>query len=106
MATSGAQPGNRNSANGKDYKQAIKRALSRISGKDYHAGLDLVADALLKSALRDGEIAAIKEIGDRFDGKPHQSMDVDVKAEVRDASSLTDDELALRALSAGDTTTP
>lgn len=64
--------------NPKLWQQAIKRAIVR-SGKDKidYSALDEVADALLMSA-KSGDIAAMKELGDRLDGKANQSVDMNV----------------------------
>jgi len=74
MATSGGQPGNQNAAKGAEWRQAIKRALARRSGKTYREGLDEVADKFTQAAA-DGDAWAMKEIGDRIDGKPRQGIE-------------------------------
>ena len=66
---SGAQPGNTNAAKGTEWRQALKRALSRKSGKTFREGLDIAAD-LFVDAICDGNFQAMKELGDRIDGKP------------------------------------
>ncbi len=73
MAASGGQPGNQNAAKGADWKQAIKRALAHESGKTYREGLDLVAKKFVEAAKK-GDPWALKEIGDRIDGKPAQAI--------------------------------
>lgn len=75
MATSGGQPGNQNAAKAKVWEQAIKRALARHSNKNVDSGLDDVADKLIAAAIN-GDQWAIKEIGDRLEGKPAQSVSV------------------------------
>ena len=72
---SGAQPGNRNAARACDWRQAIKRALAHESGKTYREGLDIVAKKFIEAA-KAGDAWALKEIGDRIDGKPAQSIDL------------------------------
>lgn len=72
---SGAQPGNDNAAKGAEWKQAIKRALAHKSNSNYRAGLDLVATEFIAAACA-GDQWAVKEIGDRMDGKPAQSVTV------------------------------
>lgn len=69
---SGGQPGNDNATKGADWRHAIKRSLSRFSEKDYRSGLDLLADEFVKAAAN-GDSWALKELGDRMDGKPTQS---------------------------------
>ncbi len=60
------------------------------NGKEYKVA---IAEALLKEALK-GNIAAIKEIGDRLDGKARQSVELtNTKSESIDINSL----VALRA---------
>ena len=54
--------------------------------------LNLLALNLVQVAAA-GDIQAVKEIGDRLDGKPSQSMDVTHRRTVED---LTDDELIER----------
>lgn len=39
--------------------------------------LDAIAEKLVEKA-QEGDIMAMKEIGDRLDGKPHQSIDASV----------------------------
>lgn len=70
---SGAQPGNTNATKGKEYRQALKRALARKSKKNVSAGLEAIALKLIEAAYL-GEAWAIKEIADRIDGKPAQAI--------------------------------
>ena len=67
----GGQPGNQNGVKAKIWEQAIHRHLAKRP-KD----LEEAADALF-AAAKAGDISAIKEIGDRLDGKPHQTQSVD-----------------------------
>ena len=62
---------------GKLWADAIKRAISRRKA-GLSNGLDSLADKLVDLA-ENGESWALKEIGDRLDGKPAQSMSVDVR---------------------------
>lgn len=71
----GAPLGNQNAANGKKWRAAIDRALdikSRADGKD---ALDAVASSLITQALA-GEQWAVKELGDRLDGRVAQALEV------------------------------
>lgn len=71
----GAPLGNQNAAAGKKWKAAIDRAIetrSRVEGKEM---LDELANVLINQALA-GEQWAVKELGDRLDGKAAQSVDV------------------------------
>lgn len=72
MAESGGQPGNQNARKAKLFEGALKRALARAAGT-VDEGLAKVADALVRAGVA-GEQWAVKEIGDRLDGKPAQSV--------------------------------
>jgi ribosomal protein L17 len=70
----GAPKGNKNSSlNNRLWAETIKRAVTQSDGKKLRA----IADKLIERAA-DGDIQAIKEIGDRLDGKPVQSVDATV----------------------------
>jgi hypothetical protein len=73
----GAPKGNQNAAKGKRWADAIERALERrtISRSDGIAELDACADALIDCVLAK-DLSAIKELGDRLDGKPKQQVEV------------------------------
>ena len=71
----GAPVGNQNAAKGKKWKAALDRALeakSRVLGKE---ALDECAAVLIDQALA-GEQWALRELGDRYDGKPSQALDI------------------------------
>ena len=51
------------------------------------------AEALLGAAAA-GDISAIKELGDRLDGKVAQAMTISADITTRNASELSDDQLA------------
>lgn len=73
----GAPYGNNNATKNKPWRDAIDRALiardkSRADGKK---ALDVLAEELLKAA-ENGEGWALKELGDRIEGKPAQSVTV------------------------------
>ncbi len=76
MAAQGGQPGNQNAAKAKIWQQALKRALTRWSGESVDAGLDKLADKVVKAAGDDGDQWAIMEIANRCDGRPAQSVSV------------------------------
>lgn len=59
--------GNKNSAKGKPWTAALRLALSRKDDDGVRA-LNRVADALIKAAI-EGDLQAIREIGDRIEGK-------------------------------------
>lgn len=69
----GAPVGNQNARNAKIWQQALKRALARYSGSTVDAGLDVLADRMIKAAAEGDEHAfhsIVEKIGDRLDGKP------------------------------------
>lgn len=66
----GAPVGNQNAKNAKRWQYALRRALARAEGT-IDSGLDKIADKVVTAAIA-GEQWAIKEIGEREDGKPAQ----------------------------------
>ena len=68
--------GNKSVARAKLWKEAIKRALSKRANGSTIDGLDMLANKLVEAADC-GDPWALKEIGDRIDGKPAQSVTVD-----------------------------
>jgi len=56
----------------KIWRSAIERAVKRASSQGMEA-IDELADALIKEA-KSGDIPALKEIGDRLDGKVPQAI--------------------------------
>ena len=74
----GAPIGNNNAAKAKKWTAAIERALERrakVSMRTMQEELDDLAEKFLK-AVEEGDIAAWKELGDRMEGKPAQSVAV------------------------------
>lgn len=71
----GAPVGNRNAAKAKVWRSAIERALERRSASraDGIKEIDALADELLKLVAA-GDLGALKEFGDRMDGKPAQAI--------------------------------
>ena len=65
--------GNNNAVNGKRWNDAINRALEMRCKGDGIKALTELAEKLLTNAER-GDMQALKEIGDRIDGRPAQSM--------------------------------
>ena len=92
-----APPGNQFAKKAKIWEQAIKRALARASSESVDAGLDKGADQLVK-AFYAGEQWAVKEVGDRVDGKSAQAVTV---AGDPDAP-LTWQEIGIRSIDATD----
>jgi hypothetical protein len=75
MSTSGAQPGNNNRNKAKPWADAIRRAIARREETGSGADLNRLAEQLLDKAA-EGDMAALKELGDRLDGKAAQSLTV------------------------------
>ena len=71
MAKVGAPLGNNNGSKGRPWTDAIKRALARRSDT-VEGGLNDLADTFIE-AVANGDAWAIKELGDRMDGKPPQT---------------------------------
>lgn len=68
----GAPIGNKNAAKAKVWHAAIMRALERRKPADERvAAIDELADKLLDLVAK-GDLGALKEFGDRLDGKPAQ----------------------------------
>lgn len=87
--------GNQNAVRAKRWQQAIFRALARASNKDIDTGLDAAADKLVALALG-GEQWAIREIGDRADGKPAQALTVSGDEDGGPVKSIT--EIVIRGI--------
>lgn len=68
----GAPVGNQNARKGK-WSEALAKAVETEDPILRRRKLDAIADRLLEKAL-EGDIAAIKEMGDRLDGKAPQAM--------------------------------
>ena len=66
----GAPEGNTNAASGKRWKMAIEAALEK-RGPDKWAALTELAGKMLDKAA-EGDMSAIRELGDRIEGKPAQ----------------------------------
>jgi hypothetical protein len=70
-----APAGNSNHTKGRIWKQAIERALEARGAGDRVAALNALAEKLLAKA-DEGDMSALKELGDRLDGKSAQSVTV------------------------------
>lgn len=66
--------GNTHSADGKRYRKALERALAHEGGS-VEDGLFKIAKARVAKAI-EGDNEAIRDIGDRLDGKPTQGVEV------------------------------
>lgn len=67
--------GNQFATKSRLWRQAIERALGNRSRVDQVEALDALAEKLL-ARCDEGDMAALKELGDRLDGKPAQSVTV------------------------------
>lgn len=70
----GAPVGNKNAAKAKVWHAAILRALDKRGAGDRVAALDELAGKLL-DLVATGDLQALKEFGDRLDGKPAQTIE-------------------------------
>lgn len=75
------------------WGDAIRRAIKRREESNPQA-IERLADKLLTMADGEGPqaLGALKEIGDRLDGKPKQQLDIDAKVNVSHEEAV--DELA------------
>ena len=69
----GAPLGNNNSGKGRLWARAINKALKNRSKTDAFAELVDLAEQLLMKCTA-GDLTALKELGDRIDGKPAQAV--------------------------------
>lgn len=65
--------GNQNAAKAKIWHAAIMRALRKRSRTDALEALEELAEKLLEK-VAEGDLPALKEFGDRLDGKPAQAI--------------------------------
>ncbi len=71
-----AAQGNQYAAKAKRWQKALERALAHKFG-DVDEGLTAVAKKVVEAASERGDKDAWKEIGDRIDGKPAQTIQGD-----------------------------
>lgn len=71
MSQTGAPIGNQNAKKGRAWSEAVKRAIRAKYGKEWDESLQDLATELVNAAAA-GDLTALKEIGDRIDGKPKQ----------------------------------
>lgn len=76
------QPGASGNPNGRPKLTALSEALraelaAEMPGADEQTYAEAIARALIAAALN-GDVAAAREIADRTEGKPKQSLDVDM----------------------------
>lgn len=87
----GFQKGNKLAIRHRIWTEAIKRAMREEFGSDWEKCLTAAAKPLVQ-ALKAGDMAAIKEVGDRLEGKPHQTSEVTVNR-VSSLEDISTDEL-------------
>ncbi len=83
----GAPIGNQNAAKAKKWTAAIERALAKRAGGDINAAMDEAAEFLL-GLVWAGDLGAIKELGDRLEGKPKQQIDPEDGAVTRTLTEI------------------
>jgi len=95
MRKAGAPKGNQNGRKGREWREALNKALKTFESKDLcvERGLALrkIAERVVEGALA-GDKDCWQEIGNRLDGKAAQY--VEVVGEIKHAHELSDDELA------------
>ena len=93
----GAPLGNQNATKQqRQFGEALQRAIKQDDGKRLRGAAEKLLD------LADsGEAWAVRELADRLDGKPAQSVQLDATVTKSRAVDLTDDELAA-IVNAGD----
>ena len=77
-----AATGNQYAAKSRVWTTAINNVLERKHPQGRMAALEELAEKLI-AGVEAGDLGAIKEFGDRMEGKPGQSLDI--KAEVKQA---------------------
>jgi hypothetical protein len=92
----GAPLGNKNAAKAKVWHAAIMRALDKRGSGDRMAALDELAGKLL-DLVATGDLQALKEFGDRLDGKPAQAI---IGGGEDDPAIKTVSEILIRAVDA------
>ena len=71
----GAPVGNQFAAKAKRWSMAIDRALEKRSKVAQVEAMDMLAEKLL-ALCDEGDLGALKELGDRIEGKPGQAIDI------------------------------
>lgn len=93
----GAPIGNKNAAKAKVWRAAIIRALERRKPADERIqAIDELADKLIELVAA-GDLAALKEFGDRMDGKPAQAI---IGGDEDDPALKVLSEITIRAVDA------
>ena len=80
--------GNTNSATGKEGRRALELALEHYPDLPNIVGrmrtLVLLWQPIISRALEEGDLQAMKEINDRLDGRPAQSITSDITIKEKD----------------------
>lgn len=71
----GAPAGNQNGAKGRAWSEAVKRAIREKYGKEWDEALKDLARKLVDAA-DGGDLQALREVGDRIDGRPKQQTEL------------------------------
>jgi hypothetical protein len=80
MAERGGQKGNNNAGIGRDGRMALQMALDNHGSDEPIKAIGRIAtlikmwQPIIDKAMEEGDLAAMKEINDRLDGKPAQSI--------------------------------
>ena len=74
----GAPVGNQNAVKGRRWSKSIERALeawpNRAISLESNKGLDEAAYQFVNRLMQENDISFFRELGDRMDGKPAQSI--------------------------------
>lgn len=99
----GAPVGSTNRHDGRIWRQAILNALRKRSRSDRMEALEQIADKLLRLCQL-GSVPALRELGDRIDGKAPQAIigDPDNPLFVKAVREMTDEELERLARGVGE----
>lgn len=94
----GAPIGNQNNAKNKPWEKALQRAVIQDPNR-----LAKLAEKVLQMA-EEGDMQAIKELGDRLDGKPKQTQEISGEITVNDDAQYVRRKLAtqIEAVTAND----
>lgn len=85
--------GNNNATKTKIWSLAIQKAIRKRSKSEQLEELEIIADALLNKCI-EGDMVAIKELGDRLEGKANQSIDTRVTNVASPSRDVDDTELS------------
>lgn len=84
MDKGGAPENNQNARKGRDWTQAIRKALAHYSGDGATKGMEKLARKIIEAA-ENGDAWALKELGDRIEGKPAQTVEMNLTTTHEDA---------------------